>query len=87
MSYTVIPSLAGSIIKQVEDIGNGEYSIDETVRVYEVLKQIEELLELTVLRDRGVVEDRVECCKGVASPTVIKGDKPKTYINIWKGME
>lgn len=85
MSYTAIDGLKTSIINQIEELTSGKHGIDDTVRIYEVLKELELTLELTGML---TVNDRVGggIGRGVATPTIIKGTKPKR-INIWKGME
>ena len=83
MSYSVIPGLCESLKRRLTKLSEGEYGIEETVRLFEVLNRFEEELNMADIRDRrtrrSTDHQRLD---GVATPTVIREER-QTYVDTW----
>ena len=85
MENSAIPGLCEDIIHKLTELKNGDFSMEDTVRLYEVLESISEELNTLVVSNRRALPLPNTTVGGVATPTVIKeAPKQKHYINIWK---
>ena len=85
MENSAIPELCEDIIHKLTELRNGDFSMEDTVRLYEVLESIREELNTLVVSNRRALPLSNTIVGGVATPTVIKeAPKQKSYINIWK---
>jgi hypothetical protein len=68
--------VSSRINKQLKELATGDYSIDDTVRVYDALTQIEAVLNSLVVVNKAPTVQGLEVFE-TATPTIIKGERPK----------
>ena len=85
MSYSVIPTLCESLKRRLDKLSQGDYGVEETVRVFEVLHRFEEELNNTVFLDRRTRRATdYERLGGVSTPTIIREEPSKSaLIDTW----
>lgn len=67
--------VSSRINKQLKELATGDYSIDDTVRVYDALTQIEAVLNSLVVVNKAPTVQGLEVFE-TATPTIIKGERP-----------
>lgn len=76
MSYSIIPELANEAIETLTRLGNGNYSVEHTIELYQVLKLVVAKLDMVdcIVKDRSAKKSNTVVVTGVSNPIIIKGD-------------